>query len=166
MTADRLTRIEPTFGYLETRTPRRAPGRDLVPVRAPAVPAPVSRPAKPPAGPDSQIAELARALDVRHMSPRQAVEMSMDLHMAGLLAWEEYAMLAFQPELHPDYDRTVGALIGEKARPDRRRDFVRMWEERLAFERRYNADAPKRIERTLAIVTLLRRIDAANTVVV
>ncbi len=36
----------------------------------------------------------------------------MDLHVAGVLPWEGYAMLAFQPELHPDYDRTVGALIG------------------------------------------------------
>ena len=90
----------------------------------------------------------------------------MDLHVAGVLPWEEYAMLAFQPELHPDYDRTVGALIGKKAQPDRPRDFVALWEERLAFERKYNAGNPKLIARTAHIVTVLRQIESPTSVVV
>ena len=63
----------------------------------------------------------------------------MDLYMVGVITWEEHAMLAFQPELHPDYDQTVGALTGEKADPDRPRDYVAIWEARLAFERKHNA---------------------------
>ena len=90
----------------------------------------------------------------------------MDLHVAGVLPWEEYAMLAFQPELHPDYDRTVGALIGEKAQPGRPRDFVAMWEERLAFERKYNAGDAKLIARTARVLTVLRQIESPTSVVV
>ncbi len=137
-----------------------APGRDLVPYREPPVPA---TDGAPDAGTPVVVSPLQRIigdLDVRRLSPRQAVGMSMDLYISGVLSWEEYAMVAFQPELQPAYDRTVGALIGQRAEPDRRRDFVALWEDRLRFERRYNAEDPKLIERTEHIANLLRRIDA------
>ncbi len=158
-------RIDPTLGCQGALTPLHAPGRALVPVPRPALPT-GARPAQIPARAEPPIAELFRAIDVRNLTPRQAAELSMDLHVAGVLPWEEYAMLAFQPELHPDYDRTVGALIGEKAQPDRPRDFIAMWEERLVFERRYNAADAKLVERTARIVTVLRQIDSPTTVVV
>jgi len=82
----------------------------------------------------------------------------MDLYVAGILPWDEYAMLAFQAELHPDYDKTIGVLTGEKAEPDRPRDFLRIWEERLAFEEKYNAGRPKLVERTRHIVQTFRQI--------
>ncbi len=157
-------RIDPTLGHQGALTPPRTAGRELVPVNRSPVPAP--RPAAKPVQGESPIADLFRNIDVRNLTPRQAAELSMDLHVAGLLPWEEYAMVAFQPELHPDYDRTVGALIGERAQPDRPRDFIAMWEERLVFERRYNADDPKLIERTARIVTVLRRIESPISVVV
>ena len=87
----------------------------------------------------------------------------MDLYVGGVLPWEEYAMLAFQPELHPDYDRTIGALTGEKAEPDRPRDFVSQWERRLEFEEKYNADHPKLVARTTHIVAVLRQLGDTPT---
>lgn len=158
-------RIDPALSYQGALIPLHVPGRGLVPVTRPAVPA-TTRPAQNSVLAEPPIAELFRSIDVRNITPRQAVELGMDLHVAGVLPWEEYAMLAFQPELHPDYDRTVGALIGEKAQPDRPRDFVAMWKERLAFERKYNAGDPKLIARTARIVTVLRQIETPTSVVV
>lgn len=105
-------------------------------------------------------------IDIRNLSPRQMADTSLDLYVTGVLPWDEYAMLAFQPELHPDYDRTIGALIGEPAAPDRPRDFLAMWEERLTFDEKYNAETPERITRTQRIVSLFRQIDAPTNFVV
>ena len=158
-------RIDPTLSYQGALTALRVPGRSLVPVTRPPLPA-TTRPAQKPAPAEPPIAELFRSIDVRNLTPRQAAELGMDLHVAGVLPWEEYAMLAFQPELHPDFDRTVGALTGEKAQPGRPRDFVAVWEERLAFERKYNAADPKLIARTARIVTVLRQIESPTSVFV
>ena len=95
----------------------------------------------------------------RHFTPRQMVEASMDLYVAGRLTWDEYALLAFQPELHPDFDRTVGALTGRKAEPDRPRDFIADWEDRLRFEERYNARAPHLVENTRRVVAVLKQTE-------
>jgi len=122
----------------------------------------VESPPALPQGPASADAELIQELipdvDATHISPREIAEISMDLYIAGVLPWDEYALLAFQPELQPAYDETIGALIGEKAEPNRRRDFVAIWEERLVFERRYNGDDAKRIARVEHIAAVLRQI--------
>ena len=140
-------------------------------------------PARKPVGPDASVPALTETteattgggfslrrligdIDIRHLSPRQMADASMDLYVAGVLPWEEYAMLAFQAELHPDYDRTIGALTGQAADPDRPRDFLADWEERLAFDVKYNADNPQRIERTRHIVNLFRQIDSPTNVMI
>ena len=92
--------------------------------------------------------------------------MSMDLYMVGVISWDEHAMLAFQPELHPDYDQTVGALTGQKADPDRPRDFIEIWEERLLFERKHNVGNEHRVGRSRRIVNVLRQIAAPTDLVV
>ncbi len=97
--------------------------------------------------------------DIRRLTPRQIGEVGMDLYVKGVIAWEEYSLLAFQSELHPDYERTIGALTGEKAEPDRPRDYVALWEERLAFERRHNSADDDRVRRAQRIVDVLRRLD-------
>ena len=94
--------------------------------------------------------------DLRRISPRRLAALSMDLYLAGTLSWSEYEMLAFPPELHPDYERTIGALIGERADPDRPRDYVAYWERRLAFEKKYNGRDAILVERTQRIVDLVR----------
>ena len=104
-------------------------------------------------------------IDFRNATPRQMAETSMDLYVAGILPWDEYAMLAFQPELHPDYDRTIGALTGKKAEPDQPRDFLAIWEERLKFDEKYNADQPRVVEGSRRIVTLFRYADDSTDVI-
>jgi hypothetical protein len=111
------------------------------------------------------LADFAERYDVRRISPREMVELSLELYLAGFLAWEEYSLLAFQPELHPDYDRTVGALTGKPATPNRPRDFIALWEDRLSFESRYNRTDPATIDRTRHILAVLRLIDGPLRVV-
>lgn len=112
------------------------------------------------------LADVAQGRDVRAISPREMTTLSFDLHLAGLLPYEEYAVLAFQPELHPDFDRTTGALTGEKADPDRPRDFIALLEDRLRAEQvRTPADEATQ-RRTTHLLEVLRRIEEPVDVVV
>jgi len=135
-----------------------------------------AKPAKPPVptgttdkaektGTDVSVAGPPPDLDVRNLSPRGMADLSMDLYMAGALGFDDYALLAFQPELHPDYDQTIGALTGRKAEPDRPRDFIAEWEEKLDFERQHNSDG-ERVHRSQRILTVLKQIAAPTNVVV
>ena len=53
---------------------------------------------------------------MRRMSPRQMADWAYELYLSGALTWEEYCMAGFPAELHPDYNQTVGALTGVRAR--------------------------------------------------
>jgi len=97
-------------------------------------------------------------IDIRFISARQMSSISLEFYVRGLVSWDEYVRLAFQPELHPDYDATIGALLEEHGDPDKPQDFVRIWEERLAYERKYNARNVKRIRATERITLLMRRL--------
>lgn len=138
-----------------------------------AVPKPVVRPpVRTPAGDPLEQWDVRplppgvrAAVDLRDISPRQVADMSIDLYASGILSWEEYSELAFQAELHPDFDRTIGALTGERAMPNRRRNFVAVWVERLAFEMKYNTHQPKRIERARHIVAVFRRVSGGARMV-
>lgn len=140
-------RVEPTLT-----------GRALVPFAEAPLPVPADAPAAALSARPSALRERVGDPDARHISPRQIAAISMDLYVNGALGWEEYAMLAFQPELHPDYEKTIGALTGEPAEPDRPRDFVNQWEARLSFEQRYNADQPALLSRTQRIVDVLKQL--------
>lgn len=142
----------------------RSTGREIVPYerRAPGPPEPA---AAPPAATETEPERTALAApargsrpDPRQLSPREMQDLSLELYAGGNLTFEDYAELAFQPELHPSYASTIGALTGEPADPDRPRDFVRLWQDRLAYEQRHNAaDAPtvRQAERILAVLTAM-----------
>ncbi len=134
--------------------------RDLVPA---AGPEPLT--GKAAGGPSGGLPDVA-AVQVRNVSPREMGNIAMDLYVSGVLSWDEYSMLAFQPELHPNYDATVGALTGERASPDQPRDFVSQWEERLNFERRHNPGDRPLIRRTNRIVQVLRQIENPTNITI
>lgn len=106
----------------------------------------------PPAPPASRTTAVCRC------SPRQMADLSLDLFLAGVLSEEEYALLAFQPELHPDFDQTIGALTGERAKPDQTRDYIASWRDRLDFERNRPRPDHDLIERIQRILFILRRL--------
>ena len=134
--------------------------RALVPVERPSVPAVLPPEAFEDAIEFDPGAASKNKVTFRNMSPRQMVEITMDLYVAGAISWEEYALLAFQPELHPDFDRTIGALTGRKAEPDRPRDFIALWEDRLIFEERYSPKGSHQVENTERVVNVLRQIES------
>jgi len=100
------------------------------------------------------------------LSPRQMVTLSLDLYIAGALSFEDYAELAFQPELHPDFNATIGALTGEKAEPDRPRDFVRLWQDKAEFQRRHNNERQDLIEQSERIAEVLSKIKSPANVLI
>lgn len=117
---------------LETRAPKRH-REDVKPISRsaprPAIAPPTARGRK--AGPSA-----------RYLSPREMLEYSQDLYAAGIIGFEDYEAMAFQPDLHPDFNKTIGALTGQCAAPDRPRDFIRHWQDRLNYvQRYYPADA-------------------------
>jgi len=119
----------------------------------PSAPAPARPPLPPPAVAGAPVPESE--IEVRHMSPRQMADWAHEMYMIGWISWDEYRA-ALPVELHPAYDATIGALTGERAEPDRPRDMVREWEERLAFAHRYPTMDDSEARRLYRIVALLR----------
>jgi hypothetical protein len=112
-------------------------------------------------GPGAPIAAAGTPAPACRHSPREMAELSLDLFLAGVLSDEEYALLAFQPELHPDFDRTIGALTGERADPDQPRDYVAIWRDRLEFERSRSRPDRDLIDQIQRILFVLRRLGTA-----
>ena len=138
------------------------PVNDTVPDNIPdTVTLSASAPGRP-----SALRDVIGNVDAHNLSPREMTNLSQDLYAAGVISFDEYSQLAFQPELHPDYDRTIGALTGETAAPDQRRDFVHIWRERAGFQRRHNANRPDLIAQSEHIALVLGRIESPTNVVV
>jgi len=130
--------------------------RDLIPLAGAPLPVPAAAPDLEPT--QSEPSRPAREFDPRAASPREMAKRSLDLYAEGLLEWEDQAALAFQPELHPDYDRTVGALLQTTSAPDTPRDFVAEWERRLVFELRYNPENDQSVARARRVLRALRHV--------
>ena len=138
-----------------------AHGRELVPFAPPEPPMSLEPQALQKTKPyqlPSPFREIFGSIDVRNISPREMTEGSLYLYALGVLTWEEYSILAFQPELQPDYDQTIGALTGQKAKPDEPKDFIAQWEERMTFAQRHNPADSKVIRRTKHILAVLRKL--------
>ena len=126
--------------------------------RATGVAGPASHGPRPPAAAAESLTAACRC------SPREMADLSLDLFLAGVLTDEEYALLAFQPELHPDFDRTIGALTGQRANPDESRDYVATWRERLEFERSRCRPDHDLIDRIQRILFVLRRLGSVRRI--
>jgi len=115
---------------------------------------------------ESPLKQILTNINARAMTPRQMQVLSLDLYASGILSWEEHVELVFQPDLHPDFARTIGALTGEKPLPDRPRDYVRVWEQKLDFERRFAPAKSRAKEHALHILSVLRRIEPPASLLV
>ena len=101
----------------------------------------------------------AAGVDLRDATPQQIAALSLELHLAGELSFEDSAWLGRPPELHAAYARTVGRLIGNEAGPQHRQDQLRVWEARLAFAERHCGDRRAELDRLRRIVLALRRFE-------
>jgi hypothetical protein len=141
----------------ESRSRRQEPslGRTALAGGLPALPEPEEEGFEPISVPYAGRNRSGFLIDPHRMSPRQLADWAHDMYLCRNLAWEEYCMVGFPAELHPQYNKTVGALTGGVAQPDAPRDMIRAWEERRAFLRRYyQADAPEvlRVEKLLVLL--------------
>ena len=143
------------------RPPKPVPGRSVILYKQP--PLPEAMPGSGRSLIESPLKQILADISSRAISPRAMQTLSLDLYAGGIITWEEHEDLAFQAELHPDFVRTIGALTGDKPRPDHPRDYVKEWEGRLDFERRHSPEGGKR-ERALRILSVLRRIDRPTNV--
>jgi len=160
----------------EVKNTRTAPGKEIVlsgkgRALAPLDKTPDSKTdgvalSDPAPGKPSALRGIIGNVDAHNLSPREMTNLSQDLYAAGVISFEEYSLLAFQPELHPDYDRTIGALTGEIAAPNQRRDFVHIWQERASFHCRHNANRPDLVAQSEQIAQVLGRIESPTNVVV
>ena len=135
----------------------KTPGRNIVLFEEPAPPEAIPGSGRPLS--ESPLKKILTDINARAITPRQMQDLSLELYVNGILSWEEHVELAFQPELHPDFERTIGALTGEKPLPDQPRDYVREWERRLDFERRFAPSKSRARDRALHILSVLRRIE-------
>ena len=103
--------------------------------------------------------EISADYDVKALTPRQMVSLSFELYATGYLDREQYAELAFQAELLPNFDDTIGALTGEKAAPDKPRDYTAFWQDRILFERTHFGDDPRVVQRVESILNILITLD-------
>lgn len=156
-------RIEPTFDFPEELASLNKE-RALVPLANPRL-APIRLPGlggETGRGKVDHLSEISADYDVHYISPREMVDLSLDLYAIGFLTREQHHTLAFQSELMPNFDVTIGALTGERADPDRPRDYTAIWRARLAFETQYGADHPRIVERTAKILKLLQSLESAK----
>jgi hypothetical protein len=103
-------------------------------------------------------------VDPRRMSPRQLADWAHEMYLCRELSWNEYCLAGFPAELHPHYNRTVGALTGNLAQPDAPRNMIRVWEERLAFALRYNDPNEPEVLRVEKLLMLLKQNVPARSV--
>jgi len=151
------TRLEPTLGR-PVSTERRDAALASEAKRPP-LPAPakgraeiVAQPAPPPA----QLPPPVERANLRDMSPRELADLTYEFYLNGTLSWEEYRLVGFPSELNPAYDRTIGALVEERAQPDRRRDMIAEWEDRVDYAKRHHGDDPDHVSRAERILGVLK----------
>lgn len=132
-------------------------GRALVPYVAP--PPPEHLDAQPAQTVETVLRPAAVDFDPRATTPREIQKVSESLYLEGVITWEEHAQLSFQADMHPDYENTIGALTGESADPERPRDYIKIWQRRLAFERRHSGPNSAQSEQATHILSLLRRLE-------
>jgi len=135
--------------------PRFSPGATAAAVRG-GLPALSDDAAEPYSTPMDRASRGNYRNDPRNMSPRQLADWAHEMYLCRMLTWEEYCMAGFPPELHPQYNRTIGALTGKLAQPDAPRNMIRVWEERLSFMLRYYESDEPDVQRVEKLLRLLR----------
>ncbi|MEK9752917.1 MAG: hypothetical protein VW338_06865 [Rhodospirillaceae bacterium] len=96
-----VSEVQRNSAAAPTTPPPIVGGRHLITAQLPGLPEATVRPERP-ASEETDADTAIPGLDVRNATPRQISDVSLDLYAAGMLTYEDYTALAFQPELHPD----------------------------------------------------------------
>ncbi|MBI3525876.1 MAG: hypothetical protein HY066_15390 [Betaproteobacteria bacterium] len=96
------------------------------------------------------LADVAKKYAVRDMSPQEMAAMSQELYQSGAITFQDHALLSFQPELSPQFDKT---LLGAPGKPDAPKDFIAQWETQLQMhEKMGDVNFAKNDQRILNIL--------------
>lgn len=96
------------------------------------------------------LAGVSRKYDVRNVSPREMAAMSQELYQGGAISFQDHALLSFQPELSPEFNKI---FPGRPGKPDTPRDFIAQWETQLQTdEKRSDKNASKNDQRIQNII--------------
>lgn len=93
--------------------------------------------------------------DINNISPREMSNMSLELHLEGVISFEEHALMSFQPELNQEQ---YNKITGNHANPDISRDFIDEWENKLETQKK--SGAPQEfIKKAEDILALLKNLN-------
>ncbi|MBN1943820.1 MAG: hypothetical protein JW849_11055 [Phycisphaerae bacterium] len=106
----------------------------------------------------ADVAQMANEFNVRDMTPKQMIEISRRLYLLGAISLPEYAVMSFQPHLHPDFNANAESYRSMFKSPSRRRDYIRAWQEHLDFVQRYHPD-PVSLSLSKEILDLLQSFE-------
>jgi len=100
--------------------------------------------------------DIMSRYDVNNISPREMSNMSLELHLEGIISFEEHALMSFQPELNEEqYNR----ITGNHAHPDDSRNFIDEWESKLKTQKKSGAPY-EFIQKTENILALLNNLSS------
>ena len=87
--------------------------------------------------------------------------MSLACRLAAAFALVSLSACTSAEPVEPSGKAVFSSFVyaGEEADPDRPRDFLKDWEDRLSFERRYGAGNSGEVRRTEKVLAVLHRFD-------
>ena len=111
---------------------------------------------------NQELFKIAKSYNVRAISPKNMANLSLDLYIADYITRKQYLSLSYQVDFSPRYNQTIGALIGEVAAPDKKRDYIALWRKRLLFEHNYfgcDFKTGDHVQSVLSVLLVLEAID-------
>jgi len=105
--------------------------------------------------------ELVHQYNVRDISPREMMRLAGKLHKLGLISDNAYLFMSFQPEMHPAFDTTVGLHTGQTAEPDRKRDYIEIWEKQAHNDLRAGSLSKRKSSAVLKVLLNFQGLRAA-----
>tara|TARA_R110000868_G_C10967898_1_gene769305 strand:+ start:5343 stop:5873 length:531 start_codon:yes stop_codon:yes gene_type:complete len=102
------------------------------------------------------MADLVKKYDVRNISPAEMIILSQELYNSRLISEIDFTYLSFQPETHPNYNATIGKTTGTIAEPNRKRDFIEVWEIQVHNDLRRDSMNLQKSWRIMKIMQYLR----------
>jgi len=108
-----------------------------------------------------EIMELVNKYNVREISPREMMRLAEELHKLGLVSDNAYLFMSFQPEMHPAFDATVGRHTGQTAEPDKKRDYIEIWENQVHNDKRSGSLNARKSDDVLKVLVNLQGLRAA-----
>ena len=108
-------------------------------------------------------ARIVADYNIEYMSHRDMADLSNRLYKEGIITQEESRVLAFQPELHPDFDFTTENETNDFTEPDGKRNYLHLWREKVAlYEEVGNSKEASNSRQILTILENLNVVRGSN----